>query len=92
MAGAVGELFDRAGQLGLDLDGEVIGEHLVVTLVQRVMMRAAIAEGGVLGTGNADTMSVSMNAACTPSTWVCCASSSRRSVLDTDQMAALDAP
>ncbi|SKT76086.1 Uncharacterised protein [Mycobacteroides abscessus subsp. abscessus] len=37
-------------------------------------------------------MSVSMNAACTPSTWVCWASSSRRSVLDTDQMAALDAP
>lgn len=92
MAGAVGELFDRAGQLGLDLDGEVIGEYLVVTLVQRVDDARRDRRGWCLGDGNADTMSVSMNAACTPSTWVCCASSSRRSVLDTDQMAALDAP
>ena len=39
-----------------------------------------------------DTISVSMNPACTPRTWVCCDASSPRSEFVNDQAAAFDAP
>src|SRR5271165_1622612 len=55
-------------------------------------MRLATSAGVIFGIGMAETMSVSMNPACTPRTWVFCGSSSARREFVTDHIAALEAP
>ena len=86
------QVLHRARQCRFDVDSHFVGENLNRTGFQTVHNALGDLAGVVLGNGIAETMSVSMKPACTPTTWVFCGASSTRNELVTDQIAALDAP